>query len=119
MGFITEKETEALLEQEIRNITLPNGSIRSLSSFRLTWDTFDKLIRHSRYTEEKLVKLGVINAEEKGLSLELSFQSVIAYVYHHFKDICNDNIDKKIAYIEKRLGILNGKAKINFNQASR
>lgn len=84
--FITEKQTEALLEPETRDITMPDGSVRQITGFKLMWRGFDFLTAtpfykpKPYYTEARLVELAVINSEETGYSFEKTFPNVVAYV---------------------------------------
>lgn len=137
--FFTEKETEALLELETRDITMPDGSTRSFSAFRLMWNNFDYLTLSAGYTEKNLLELSVKNAEEMDISVEESFPNVVAYVNLAYrKGLCisegsfsdvlpfihrtvRENAEHKkredrIAYLEERLGRMAGKARNDFNK---
>lgn len=84
--FITEKETEALLEPETRDITMPDGSSRPITGFKLMWRSFDFLTATPFYkpkpyfTEARLVELALSSAQEMGYSFERSFPNMVAYV---------------------------------------
>lgn len=85
--FITEKETEAWLEQETRDITMPDGSTRPITHFKLMWNGFDFLTAtpyyqpKPYYTEARLVEWAVMDAEGTGRSFEETFPGVVTYVY--------------------------------------
>ncbi|MEE9398550.1 MAG: hypothetical protein V3V31_16245 [Methylococcales bacterium] len=86
MGFfITNKETEDYLETETRDITMPDGSVRSFTGFKLMWYSFDYLTIAGNYTKNELVALAIRNAEKMGYSFEDSFPNVLAYIHQHVR----------------------------------
>lgn len=101
--FITEKETEALLEFESRNLVLPDDSVRSHSTTLLVWKTFDYLVDYSCFTKERLIELAVMNAKETNQSFEQSFSDTVGYVNQHTKDICKRNLKKRIDQLEAKI----------------
>ena len=99
MSFITEKEIESLLEEETRNITMPNGDIQPFTAFKLFWITLNYLTKYRGYTEERLVELAVINAKETGRTFDQSFTNSIAYMHKHLKIKYEKHIEQKISYM--------------------
>lgn len=81
--FITEKETEQLLELETRNIPMPDGQMLPFTTFKLMWESYDFLIVCGKYTGKELVDLAIRNSEEMGYSFEDSFPNVLAYLHRH------------------------------------
>ena len=86
MGFfITEKETEALLEQETRPIPMPDGSMRPFTGFRLMWESYDFLILCGNYTGKELVDLAIHNSKAMSYSFEESFPALLSYIHRHVR----------------------------------
>lgn len=81
MGFfITEKETERLLEMETRLLSFPDGK-RQHTDFRITWEALDFIIQASNnFTEELLVDLSIKNSQAMGYSFQESFRVLLSYV---------------------------------------
>lgn len=80
--FITEKQTEQWLERETRLITMPDGSMRPITGFRLMWSGFDFILEHSLTIDEaRLVELALMSARETNRTLEQQFPNVVAYVH--------------------------------------
>lgn len=82
MSFITEKDTEAYLEQETREVRMPDGSLRPVRLFKLVWRSFDYILATSRHIqEEDLTGWGLLSAQETGRSFDLQFPNVLAYTH--------------------------------------
>ena len=79
--FISEKETEEYLERETRDIPMPDGSTRPFTTTRLAWRSLDYILEWGWFTQERVVELAIINAEEVGLSFEDSFNDTLAYIH--------------------------------------
>lgn len=81
--FITEKETESWLEQESRDLAMPDGSKRSVQMFKINWRSYDFLTVCRCYTPKELIDLSIKNADEMGYSFEDSFPNVLSYLHRH------------------------------------
>ncbi|HZF28329.1 MAG TPA: hypothetical protein VE907_04385 [Gammaproteobacteria bacterium] len=77
--FITEKETEALLERETRAVKLPDGTSRQITDFKVMWENFDFLTKTTGFSEARLVELAFMSIKESGRSFEESFPNIVAY----------------------------------------
>lgn len=115
IDFLTEKETEALLESETRDLLMPDGSFRPVTEFKLTWEIYDRLLFISDYTPSQFVEWGLEEAELSGRSFEEMFPVVVAYVDNRLRDILTE---KKIAEMKALLLAQKGKAKSAFRQAN-
>lgn len=79
---MTEKQTEDWLKLETRNITMPDGSTRPISMFKLHWNGYDFLVAEWKtFTEEKLVQIALNDAARTGRSFEQQFPNIVAYAY--------------------------------------
>ena len=76
--FITEKETERWLEQEIRDMRMPDGSYRPAREFRITWSAKDFLDQFSDITDEDISETAVIYAEQTNKPYERAYFEVLA-----------------------------------------
>lgn len=86
-AFWTEKQIEEWLESETRLITLPDGSTRPLTDFRMTWVLYDDLIQIWGYTPEQFVRWAVEETTLHGITLEKAFGSIVAYVDEHVRNL--------------------------------
>jgi hypothetical protein len=57
--FVTEKETEGLLEIASRELPMPDGTTRSFSGFQLMWKALDFLIVCGRWSRQELTEIAV------------------------------------------------------------
>lgn len=81
--FWTEKETEAYLVSETRNLPMPDGSISPFTTFRLIWLHFEDLTRLLGYTPERIVELAIQETEATGVDFETAFPAVVGYMESH------------------------------------
>jgi hypothetical protein len=116
IDFLTEKETEALLERETRYLQMPDGSFRPVTEFKLTWEIYDRLLFISDYTPAWFVEMALEESEISGRSFEEMFSVCVAYVDDKLRDIL---IDKKIAGMREQLATQKGVAKSAFRRANK
>ncbi len=81
--FWTEKETEAYLVLQTRNLPMPDGSSLPFTAFRLIWLHFEDLIRLLGYTPERIVELAVQETQATGVDFQTAFPAVVAYMESH------------------------------------
>ena len=79
--FLTEKETESLLETETRNLPMPDGTTQPFAGFKFMWRSYDFIIESGLYTGKRLTELAVINGEETGCAFDISLRNVLAYIH--------------------------------------
>lgn len=79
--FITEKETEAYLVSETRDLPMPGGTLKPHTDFKLTWRIYDLLAEYSGFTKEELVAEAVRTRDLTGRSFEESFTAVLSSIY--------------------------------------
>jgi hypothetical protein len=115
IDFLTEKETEALLESETRDLPMPDGSFRPVTDFKLGWEIYDRLLFISDYTPSQFVGWALEEAELSGRSFEEMFPVVVAYVDNRLRDIL---IEQKTDEMKAILLAQKGRAKSAFRQAS-
>lgn len=81
MSFMTEKQTEGLLEIEVRDLLLPNGTRRPFRATRYTWNAYDFLMENDGLTPESFMSMVVHDAELGGYDdLERFFTSAVGYL---------------------------------------
>lgn len=85
MGFITEKETEALLEKETRWLPMPDGSLRPYTAFKLALNHLDYLIGNYSLTLDWFIDMALKDAKAQNRSFEESLSIVIAYTRQEYK----------------------------------
>lgn len=80
--FYTEKQIEAGLESETRELPMPDGSVKHFRSFKMVWEAMDYLILTGGYDRARLVEIALMGCEEMGYSFEESFPDTVYYAYH-------------------------------------
>jgi len=116
IGFVTEKQIEAWLERETRNLPMPNGPCRSLTAFNLTWEKLDDLVELAGYTPARLVDFAIEESLLQKAPLEKTFPYCVAYLYDHLDVLI---VKKKRRDNFKATAVkITGKAKTAFNRAS-
>jgi hypothetical protein len=78
--FISEKETEDLLQRETRSVRMPDGTLRPITDFKIMWANFDELLSKTSFDEPELVALAITSSEETGRPFEEAFPNLVAYV---------------------------------------
>lgn len=78
--FLTEKQTERLLQTERRDLVLRDGSGVSVCGFRLMWETFEDLIRYDGYSHRRIVDFAVEETRLSKQPLDVTFPAVVAYL---------------------------------------
>ncbi len=85
MTFVTEKETEELLQIETRDLPMPDGTIQPYTGFHIMWNSLDYLIGNYDLELEWFVKMASTDAEEMDRTFEQAFRNTIAYVRQEYK----------------------------------
>jgi hypothetical protein len=80
MPFYTEKQVEAWLETETRELPMPDGSTRPHTTFRLVWETVDSLVLLSGFSVAELVAFAVEETHLQKASFDDAFTSVVGYL---------------------------------------
>lgn len=78
--FWTEQRTEDWLNQETRTLTMPDGSQREHTAFRLVWETADALVEEVGYSHAELVMWAVQEAELQDASFDLAYIGVVKFL---------------------------------------
>tara|TARA_R110002110_G_C13470513_1_gene720768 strand:+ start:819 stop:1103 length:285 start_codon:yes stop_codon:yes gene_type:complete len=84
MAFMTERETEELLETETRMLPMPDGTTEPYRGFRIMWDTLDYIVEEYDIQLEWLVKLALSDVEQNSVSFQRAFKNIVAYVCHEY-----------------------------------
>ena len=83
MAFMTEKQTEELLQTETRMLPMPDGSLYPYTSFHLLWNSLDYLQANYRLELEWFIRITHQHMEESGKDFDTAFRNIVAYVRHH------------------------------------
>lgn len=78
--FITEKATEEWLEQEVRDILMPDGVCRPVRAFRLLWAARDFLDEFTDITEEEIAEIAQMYAEEIGKPYQEAYFDTVGHL---------------------------------------
>lgn len=89
--FRTEKEIEALLVLETRELPMPDGSTHHVTCFKLIWDNVQSLILNGwdeklnrwGWSRSRLAEEALRVSEETGRSFEDSFEAVVSWLRQH------------------------------------
>ncbi len=82
---MTEKETEAYLEQETRILRMPGGEEKPIRHFRIVWNSFDLIVKCGAMSDETLIDIAAENSAETGQPFEESLERVCGYVHRELK----------------------------------
>lgn len=80
MAFYTEKQTEAWLESQTRDLPFPDGTMRPFTNTKLMWETVDSLILIAGYSYANLVEFALDECELNNVSFDRAFPGVVAYL---------------------------------------
>lgn len=79
--FLTEKEIEALLQMETRDILHPDDRIKPLSAMRSLWISLDAITTMSSFTEAQIVGLSTVTMREKGYDFRDALSAVVSFIH--------------------------------------
>ena len=85
--FLTEKETEHLLEFEVRNLAMPSGEVIPVRGFKMMWQSFDLLQQAGMFTQEKLIELAYSWSEREKLPFETTLSHICGYAHRQGKKL--------------------------------
>ena len=83
--FFTEKETEAWLEMETRDLPMPDGTVRPFTDTKALWNGYDFVIQQRMFTAARLVELSLIDSKETGFPFEMAFPNTVSYAYSRLR----------------------------------
>ena len=83
--FLTEKQIEAYLEPETRELPLPDGSVQVVTGMKLLWQSVDCIVDTYTYTLAELVELTQKNQMKQNISFEESFSRVVSYIHRRMR----------------------------------
>jgi hypothetical protein len=76
--FLTEKQVEAYVALETRDLAMPDGTSRPFTGFNLMWSVFDTLVTLGLYSKARLVEFAVQETETAGVPFDVAFPAVLA-----------------------------------------
>ena len=86
MSFYTEKQTEAWLTSETRDLPMPDGGTLTHTAFNLVWKAFDALILLNGYSRLRLVEFALEEIQLQDLSFDQAFTCVVGYLDNQHRD---------------------------------
>lgn len=81
IDFVSEKETERLLSQEVRDLALPEGGTRSVRTSVHAWELYDLIVQSGSYTHDEIMTLTRGNMSGATRSFDEAFTNLIAYIH--------------------------------------
>lgn len=74
MGFfITEKQTEEWLQEEVRDMLMPDGTRKPVRAFRITWSARDFIEEFTDIPEQEISEIAQMYVEETGKPYEEAY----------------------------------------------
>lgn len=95
--FMTERKMESFLVEEVRALPMPDGTVRHVRDFRLTWRNYDIVLQHCSLSAVELSALTLFYAAKKGLP----FETALVDVLRPLRDRANVIIDQKLAWLNR------------------
>lgn len=86
MAFYTEKQTETWLQNETRHVKLPDGTVRAVTAFRLTWSKADSLVVLNGHALSELAAYAAEESSLQNITLDHAFHCVIAWLDEQRRD---------------------------------
>jgi len=82
--FTSREEAQAWFTLETRALPMPDGTTKPHTDCRLTWRSYDFIIKRGLFTAAQLVNLTSMTARERGEAFESNFPSVLAYIHDEY-----------------------------------
>ncbi|MGD9693614.1 MAG: hypothetical protein AB7G17_07315 [Phycisphaerales bacterium] len=86
MQRYTEQQVEDWLTREKRRVTLPDGSARAVTAFRLTWGKAEALAARGVYSIAELVGYAIEESVLQGITLDDAFHCVVGWLDNERRD---------------------------------
>ncbi|MEO1405123.1 MAG: hypothetical protein AAFV54_01360 [Pseudomonadota bacterium] len=83
--FMTEKEIEAYLEMETREIPHPDGRTLPMTALRGLWVSLDCVTSMSSFTLDDLVGFATVTMREKHCGFKEAFEAVVAFAHRELR----------------------------------
>lgn len=81
-AFFTDRnEAAKWAALETRNVPMPDGSVRTLTDWKLTWRSYDIIIADGLFSASEIAGLALLTASERSESFESSFSDVVSYIH--------------------------------------
>ncbi len=80
MAFYTEKQIEAWLESETRNLPFLDGSTRPVTAFQLVWSKAESLILLDGYSMLDLTRYAAEEVALQRIDIDRAFSCVVAWL---------------------------------------
>lgn len=80
MPFYTEKEIEAWLDTETKDLPFPDGTCKPVTAFQLVWGKAESLVLLDGYSIEELVRYAVEESTLQRIDIDRAFASIVAWL---------------------------------------
>ncbi|WP_299730523.1 hypothetical protein [uncultured Tateyamaria sp.] len=79
MYFLTEKEIEAELTIEVRDLPDTKGAMRHIRGYRFMWREFDRIVNTTEVDPFDIIEIAEVYVAEYGDPWGEAFQDVVLY----------------------------------------
>ena len=86
MTFQTEKQTEAMLEMETRDLPMPDGSTQPVTAFRMAWNSYDFILACGVDSPVYITRLIAEDAHVAGKSFQEYFPGAVSAIHQAIRD---------------------------------
>lgn len=114
VGFLTEKDMEALLVEETRTLPMPDGTAKVVRNFKMTWTNYDIVLKYGPLSAIEISTLMMFRAAKFGLEPGHALREVLIPLRRQANKVLERNIARRkqrIALRESLLSSFNGAAK--------
>lgn len=81
IDFVPEKEAERLLQQEVRDLALPEGGTRSVRISAHAWELYELILQTGTYSHDEIMALARSDMKGATRSFDEAFTNLIAYIH--------------------------------------
>lgn len=99
--FLTEKTIEDYLAEEVRLLPFPDGTVKPVRTFKLTWANYDIVLQHGPLSAPEISALALFYANKKGYELGLALGEVL----NPLRETANSKIDEKLAVLKQKMAL--------------
>ncbi len=86
MTFKTEKQTEALLESQTRDLPMPDGSTQPVTAFRMAWNSYDFILACGVHQPIDITRMIAEDACSAGKSFQEYFPGAVSAIHQAICD---------------------------------
>lgn len=118
-SFLTEKQIESLLRDEVRMIAMPDGSKRAVRQMNLTWGWVDEILNFLPDLTMEVISTFALDLHQKcRFTFDEAFRTVVMVIEGDYAKKIKESLGRDIEHIRARLKSYENIAKHQFNLAS-